>query len=118
MKNLDDIRDFIDSDEAREFPSPFYVHASPCESCGEPTFQGRIWNQEHELWVAVDCSCNTPDLPACPDLIPLLAQVDTVSEVCQVIRQHRMTCSVCGPVKLPPKREAGKETPAIRKEAA
>ena len=76
---------------------PFYTTAEPCESCGEPTFKGRVWNAEHELWIATDCSCNLPDRPTCPLLIPLLEKADTVREVCQVIRQHRKTCPKCGP---------------------
>jgi hypothetical protein len=56
----DDPRDFIDWDEGRDFPSPFYANAEPCESCGEPTFRGRVWNPEHGLWIATDCQCNTP----------------------------------------------------------
>ena len=97
---MTDPRDFIDPDEGRDFPSPFYVEALHCESCGEPTFKGRVWNAEHELWIAVDCSCNAPSLPTCPDLIPLLARVDTVREVCRVIREHRATCHLCGPIEI------------------
>jgi hypothetical protein len=92
----------MDPDEDGYYPpsTAFYAEAEPCESCGEPTFQS--WNAEYELWIAVDCSCNTPNLPTCPDLIPLLTRVDTVCEVCQVIRQHRATCSLCGPVEIRP----------------
>lgn len=95
-----DPRDFIDPDEGRDTPSPFFTHAEPCESCGEPTYRGRVWNAEHQIWIAVDCSCNTPSLPTCPALIPLLAQVDSVREICRVIRQHRATCPLCRPIEI------------------
>jgi hypothetical protein len=78
-------------------PRAFYAEAEPCESCGAPTYQGRIWNQEHELWIAQDCSCNSPDVPTCPLLIPALELATTVREVVSVIRQHRATCPKCGP---------------------
>jgi hypothetical protein len=85
-----------------DLPNPFYTVAEPCESCGEPTYQGRIWNQEHELWVAVDCSCNTPEFPTCPLLIPQLELAETVQQVCDVIRGHRATCHLCGPQPITP----------------
>jgi hypothetical protein len=88
-------------DEDGYYPGKsFYAEAEPCESCGEPTFQGRAWNAEHELWIAVDCSCNAPSLPTCPALLPLLQNADTVREVCRVIREHRATCELCGPVEI------------------
>jgi hypothetical protein len=106
--------DYIDADEGR--PEAFYAEALPCESCGEPTFRGRVWNQEHELWIAVDCSCNTPELPTCPVLIPELEQAVTVREVCRVIREHRKTCHLCRPVEI--SKEAPREPASVRKEAA
>lgn len=87
-------------DEDDRPTSAFYATAEPCESCGEPTYRGRIWNQEHQLWVGVDCSCNTPSLPTCPLLIPKLERAVTVAQVCQVIREHRATCHLCGPVEI------------------
>jgi hypothetical protein len=81
-------------------PPAFYAEAEPCESCGQPTFLGRVWNQEHELWIAQDCSCNTPYAPSCPLLIPALESAETVNEVCQVIREHRKSCPLCGPKEI------------------
>lgn len=112
-----DPRDYIDWDEAREFLAPFYATAEPCESCGAPTFEGRVWNIEHQIWIAQDCGCSAPSMPTCPDLIPLLAHVDSVREVCQVIRSHRAKCPLCGPVKIPVKRAPG-VVPIVVKEAA
>jgi hypothetical protein len=45
----------IDRDEDGRPTEAFYAEAEPCESCGEPTFRGRVWNAEYQLWVAVDC---------------------------------------------------------------
>jgi hypothetical protein len=109
-----DPQGYIDPDEGRDFPNPFYAEALPCESCGEPTFQGRVWNVEHQLWIAVDCSCNTPSVPTCPALIPALEQAQTVREVCRVIREHRATCSLCKPVEI----DARKEPATVLREAA
>jgi hypothetical protein len=112
----EDPRDFIDWDEGRDFPSPFYALAEPCESCGEPTFKGRIWNAEHELWIAVDCSCNAPDMPTCPNLVPLIVQANTVREIVRVCKEHRASCSLCGPVEI--RRPAKKKPAKVEKEAA
>ena len=81
-------------------PEAFYTEAQPCESCGEPTSRPRVWNAEYDLWVAVDCTCNAPSVPTCPALSPLLERANTVREVCRVIRQHRATCSLCGPRQI------------------
>ena len=112
----EDPRDFIDWDEGRDFPSPFYAEAEPCESCGEPTFRGRVWYAEHELWIAVDCSCNAPEQPTCPNLVPLIAQANTVRELVRVCKAHRASCALCGPVEI--RRPSSKEPAQIRKEAA
>lgn len=102
-----------DRDEDGLPMNPFFSIALPCESCGEPTEKDRVWNAEYELWVAVDCSCNEPDLPVCPLLIPALEAAELVSEVCQVIRDHRKTCPLCKPVKMKP---ATREIQPIRKD--
>ena len=77
-------------------PTPFYAEALPCESCGEPTHLPREWNQEHELWIAQDCSCNMPEEPICPDLLPAMLEARTVGELVEVYREHRRTCVRCG----------------------
>ena len=108
---MTDPRDYIDSDEGRDFPSPFYANTEPCESCGEPTFRGRVWNAEHEIWVATDCSCNAPDAPICPSLLPLIVVARTVAELVDACKAHRKTCPLCGVVEMP------RRNPAPRKAA-
>ena len=117
---MPDFRDFIDADEGRDFRAPFFAEALPCESCGEPTLQPRVWNADYELWVAVDCSCNTVDAPTCPALAPALEAATTVREVCQVIRAHRAACQICRPtvIEFPSREEASKEPAIIYREAA
>jgi len=90
---------------------PFYAEASPCESCGEPTYQERRWNPEYELWVATDCSCNAPDQPVCPGLMPIIEACKTVGELMDRCKQHRRECRQCGPVEIP------RSKPAPRKAA-
>lgn len=75
--------------------NPFYTEALPCESCGTPTYQERQWNPEHELWVAVDCSCNTPTEPLSACLIAVFESAHTVGELLDSAQQHRQTCPVC-----------------------
>src|ERR1035438_8547149 len=89
-------------DEDGYYPGKsFYAEAEPCESCGEPTFKGRTWNAEHELWIAVDCSCNAPEQPTCLNLAPLIAQAQTVRELVDVCKAHRKNCPLCGVVEIP-----------------
>ena len=104
------------TDNPRDFPSPFYTEAEPCENCGEPTFRGRVWNPEHGLWIGTDCQCNTPEVPVCPELLPLIAQANTVHEIVRVCKAHRASCPLCGPVEI--RRPSSKEPANIRKEAA
>src|ERR1035437_4111108 len=112
----DDSRDFIDPDEGRDFPSPFYTEAEPCESCGEPTYKGRVWYPEFQLWIATDCSCNAPMAPTCSILVPLLSEAVSVRQVCQVIRAHRASCPLCGPVEI--RKRQNQEPAQIKREAA
>jgi hypothetical protein len=112
----EDPRDYIDADEGRDFHSPFYANAEPCESCGEPTYRGRIWNAEHELWIAVDCSCNAPEQPTCPNLVPMIARAKTVREIVRVCKDHRQNCPLCGPIEI--RRPQRKEPAQIEREAA
>ena len=70
-------------------PEAFYATAEPCGSCGEQTYRGRIWNAEHELWAAVDCSCNVPDvLPSCPTRYALVCEAATINQMCLALRAH------------------------------
>jgi hypothetical protein len=94
---------------------PFFAISLPCESCGAPVSE-RTWNAEHELWIGTDCSCNTPDYPIPACLIAVYEAARTVGELCDSARAHRLTCPVCGPVKLPVKPVAGEIRP--KKEAA
>lgn len=88
---------------------PFFTESLPCESCGAPV-STREWNSEHELWVGVDCSCSAPDepIPAC--MVQVLEAAQTVSELCDSVKQHRAHCPVCNPkLRELPKREPGTE---------
>ena len=81
-------------------PEAFYATAEPCESCGEQTYRGRIWNAEHELWAAVDCSCNVPDvLPSCPTRYALVCEAATINQMCLALRAHEAECVHCGCTK-------------------
>lgn len=109
--------DYIDPDEAR--PEALYAEALPCESCGAPTFLGRVWNAEHQIWVAQDCDCNAPSEPTCSLLLPALTQAQSVRQVCDVIRQHRKTCHLCrGVVEIRQGKEGRREPATTRREAA
>ena len=90
----------IDRDEDGYPAEAFYTVAEPCESCGEPTHRGRVWNVEHVLWVAVDCSCNAPDvLPSCPTRYALVCEAATINQMCLALRAHEAECVHCGCTK-------------------
>jgi hypothetical protein len=109
--------DYIDPDEGR--PGAFFATALPCESCGAPTFMGRVWNAEHQIWIAQDCACNVPSEPTCPLLIPALTQAVTVRQVCRVIREHRRTCHLCkGVVEITQPKKTHREPARVEREAA
>ena len=96
--------DYLDNYDAdrQEPPEAFYTEALLCESCGAPTFLDRVWNAEHELWIAQDCSCNTPDVPLAPCMIRVLEAAQTVGQLCDSVKAHRKSCPVCsGVVELP-----------------
>jgi hypothetical protein len=106
----------IDRDEdGYPEPKPFYTEAEPCESCGHPTYEARVWNQEHELWIAVDCSCNAPDQPIPACMIEVYEAAQTVGELCDAAKEHRQTCPVCGPRVLLERKPVESETEAERR---
>ncbi len=76
----------------------FFTQALPCECCGEPTTRPRIWNAQHEIWIAADCICNLPT--AAPCLIPEIESAHSVSEVSRILRTHRKTCMRCRPQEI------------------
>jgi len=99
--NVEGVRPaMIDRDEDGRPVEAFFTELPPCESCGEPT-QERTWNQEHQLWIGTDCSCNLPEQPICPRLRPLIESAQTVGELMDRCRKHRATCPLCGPIALP-----------------
>lgn len=112
---MPDSIDWVDCYEGRdEPPQAFYVEALPCESCGNPTYLDRIWNTEHEIWIAQDCGCNAPSVPLPACMIAVLEAAKTVGQLCDSVRQHRAQCPVCsGVVEIPRSDE-----PVEHKEAA
>jgi hypothetical protein len=96
---------------------PFFTEAEPCESCGSPV-SNRVWNAEHEIWIGTDCSCSAPDLPIPACLIAVYEAAQTVGELCDSARAHRLTCPVCGPTRLPVRKPVESEADRLKREAA
>jgi hypothetical protein len=102
------------SDRDYQGDNSFYTEALPCESCGQPTELPRVWNPEHELWIAEDCGCTAPDVPLPACMIAVLEAATTVGQLCESVRSHRQSCPVCsGVLEMPRKPE-----PVEHKEAA
>lgn len=79
-------------------PAPFFTEALPCEACGEPTTKPRIWNAQHQIWIAADCTCNLPSRAPC--LIPEIENARSVSDVSRILRRHQQTCNRCRPQEI------------------
>jgi hypothetical protein len=107
----------IDRDEdGYPISEPFYAEALPCESCGHPTHLARVWNAEHELWIAIDCSCNAaPDVPLPACMIQVMEAAQTVGELCDSVKAHLRICPVCSPSLLPERKPVESETEAARR---
>lgn len=104
--------DYLDNYDAdrHEPPEAFYTEALPCESCGEPTSLERVWNAEHELWIAQDCGCNSPDVPLPACMIAVLEAATTVGHLCDSVKAHRKSCPVCsGVVEFPSVKQVERE---------
>jgi predicted RNA-binding Zn-ribbon protein involved in translation (DUF1610 family) len=99
----------IDRDEDGRPTEAFYTEAQPCESCGEPTYRGRVWNPRFELWIATDCTCNLPEQPVCPLLRPVIESAQTVGQLVDRTHEHRLTCPLCGPRQIERKAQPAQE---------
>lgn len=63
---------------------PFFAHALPCESCGEPTSRPRTWNPERQIWIAQDCPCSQPANR--PSVIRQIGKARSVQQVRKIMR--------------------------------
>lgn len=106
---VDDLRDFIDPDEGRDtdwdshlnVPEPFYTEALPCESCGKPVDGERRASWDESLLVGPCCASDVPesirDPSICMDLYRIQMACQTVGELCDESKAHRLVCRVCNP---------------------
>ena len=107
---MDDLRDFIDSDEGYRdidwgshlnVPEPFYAEALPCESCGKPVDGDRkpaLWDSS--LLVGPCCASDVPavfEVPLCPEMYRRTMQAQTVGEMVDIRQAHRKICRTCNP---------------------
>lgn len=119
-----DPRDFIDPDEGRELVArAFYAEGEPCENCGRPCLEGRVWVPGFDFQGCERCAeearCVIFAEQNCPTLYNAIQRAKHVGEVAAAMRQHMATCPSCNPkLRLPAKRDAGKAAPAVVKEAA
>jgi hypothetical protein len=97
-----------------EEPRAFYAEAQPCESCGHPTYLPRVWDAEYELWIGTDCSCYAPSQPIPACMIAVLEAAQTVAELMDNCKAHRLVCPVCGPTPL--RKDAQSESPKEKPE--
>ena len=107
---MDDLRDFIDPDEGYRdidwdshlnVPEAFYAEALPCESCGKPVDGDRkpaLWDSS--LLVGPCCASDVPavfEVPLCPELYRIQMGCQTVGELVDASKAHRIVCRVCNP---------------------
>lgn len=127
-----DPRDFIDSDEGRNEPAPFFTYGEPCENCGAACESDkRVWVPGYNYWACFQCAEEAEALifaeENCPPLYRAITRARTVSGVQRAIHWHKETCARCNPklkikiTGLPVRRSStpeGTDGTGQRKEAA
>ena len=84
----------------------FFAEEHPCESCGRPCPGPRFFNEEHQIWIGLDCACNAEyESPTCQYFRHQLRLCGTVSEVQRLMKRHVPTCLVCNHAKKEVSRE-------------
>ncbi len=81
-----DPRDFIDPDEGREDPEPFFTYAEPCENCGTACDSGsRVWVPGWDYWACEQCAREAAIVvfaeQTCPALYEFVMKSRSVSEI-------------------------------------
>ena len=99
---FDDPRDYIDLDEGRDLPEPFYALGEPCENCGKACDPGsRVHVPGFNYWGCSDCAAEASIIifaeENCPALYRAITRARRVSEVQRAFRWHRETCPKCNP---------------------
>lgn len=94
--------DYIDPDEGREFPAPFFTEGEPCENCGKPCDEGtRIWVPGFDFQGCQDCAEEARVVifaeQNCQVLHDAVIRSKTTQQVAQAMREHEATCPNCNP---------------------
>ncbi len=94
-----DPRDYIDPDEGRPDPEPFFTHAEgPCENCGAPC-DSRVWVPGFAYWACDDCAEEARIViyaeENCPVLYDAVMRSKHVSEVQRAFLLHQAGCPAC-----------------------
>jgi len=119
-----DPRDFIDPDEGRELVrQAFYAEGEPCENCGCPCTDGRVWVPGFDFWGCNNCGEEARTVifaeENCPTLYNFIMRCKSVVQVRLAMREHEATCPNCNPKLHKPAQVAEMPAPAMeRKEAA
>ena len=105
---MDDLRDFIDSDEGYrmgEFSmqEPFYAEALPCESCGNPVdSRKRAW-WDADLLVGPCCIDPLfdaiPENATCEELFQAVIRCNSVQAVSLAMSMHIAECPQCASLR-------------------
>ena len=102
-------RQFEIEEYDRRQAQAFYAEAFPCETCGRPAGE-RFFSFEHQLWIGQDCPCILQaQLPVdfrCLEEYRLVVTGQSVRQISERVKFHRLTCSVCTPELESPLRKA------------
>lgn len=123
MKQPIDPRDFIDPDEGRELVHrAFYAEGEPCENCGKPCLDGRVYVPGFDYLGCQDCAEEARVLifaeENCPTLHEAVIRSKNVQQVADAMRQHQATCPNCNPKLRKGAQTAEAPASEQRKEAA
>lgn len=116
--------DYIDPDEGRDFPAPFFTEGEPCENCGATCDSGsRTWIPGFDYWACNDCAEECQILifaeANCPTLEDAIVRSRSIAQVRQAYEEHKETCPKCNPkLKEVPRKQPPNAAPAKYEEAA
>lgn len=97
-----DTRDFIDPDEGRDEPAPFFTYGEPCENCGSACDAGtRVWVPGFNYHACEQCAEEARITiyaeENCQALYRVIMKARRVSEVQRAYRWHKENCEKCNP---------------------
>jgi hypothetical protein len=92
-------------------PQPFYAEGQPCENCGKPCIEDRIWIPGFNYFACSECAEESRILvyaeENCPTLYVAILRAKSIQQVRAAFVEHKETCAKCSVTKSGQRAEAG-----------